>query len=401
MIHLISLEKLSTIIKKRKTTTFDKEVIENTQRILEDIRRHGLSSVQKWSMKFDKLKPVIYQKDDFKKSWKYFKDKELFIEFKKRIELFHKVQMPYPLEIDIGEVKLKLIWKPIERIGLYVPGGKYPYISTLFMGAIPAKIAGVKKIIVTSPIHDEKILDTYLASCYLLDIDKFVTVGGIQAIGGMAYGTFGYSVDKIIGPGNIYVQAAKRELYGTIGIDMIAGPTELIVLADETSPPERIAFDMLAQAEHGKHSIIILLDTSHKHMNQIYNIYIKYYNEDMAETYFTHITVLRDALDFINSFGPEHLLIASKKLIKVSEKIHNVGTISLLTPPAFSDYSAGLNHILPTKSVSRYRGALTVYDFLKPIQIIEGYDKEGLHFSSKISLLEGMNYHTKSLKTLE
>lgn len=302
-----------------------------------------------------------------------------------RISAFHERQRPEdqrftdPLGVELG-----WRWSPVDAVGLYVPGGTASYPSSVLMNAVPAKVAGVRRVVMVVPAPGGEINPLVLAAGHLAGIDEIYRVGGAQAIAALAFGTQTIRpVDKIVGPGNAYVAAAKRRVFGTVGIDMIAGPSEVLVIADRNSNPEWIAADLLAQAEHDEaaQSILITDDASLSHAveaevdRQIAQLPRKAIASASWRDYGAIILVsdLTESAALANRLAPEHLEIVAENAEKLSLAIHNAGAIFLgpHTPEAIGDYVGGSNHVLPTARSARFSSGLSVLDFMKRTSILK------------------------------
>ena len=328
------------------------------------------------------------------------------------LERFHREQMP-PETIVVETAPgcfVALARKAVSKIGVYVPGGKHPYPSTALMLTVPARVAGCKKIVACTPPRKNKSIDpAVLVALDLGGASAIYKVGGVQAIAAMAFGTETVEkVDKIVGPGSAYVTVAKKIVFGRVGVDMLAGPSEILILADERARADYIAIDMLSQLEHGTGSCAILVSLSEKLAFQVYEAF-KRYKESLAHHDIDSVVAflvaesLEEAIAFINEFAPEHLEIVTESPMEVARMVENAGSISLgiTTPVALSDYITGSNHVLPTSGTARYRGALTVYDFLKfiPIQLaLPSSVRKLANIAIKLAERENMRLHAASLK---
>ena len=296
-----------------------------------------------------------------------------------RIEDYHKRQIPNnAFWTDESGVELGWRWSPITAAGLYVPGGLASYPSSVLMNAIPAKVAGVSRLAITVPTPDDKINPLVLLAAQLSGVDEIYRVGGAQAIAALAYGTETIKpVDKITGPGNAFVAAAKRQVFGKVGIDMIAGPSEILVLADGTSRPDWIALDLLSQAEHDENAQSILITDSDDIVKSVRKkievnlknlsrseIARKSWNDNGAIIKVPDFDV---AIELSNRIAPEHLELCVSDPEKLAKRITNAGAIFLghWTPEAVGDYVTGPNHVLPTARSARFSSGLSVMDFLK------------------------------------
>ena len=331
-----------------------------------------------------------------------------------RIESFHRRQLPAPIDyVDDAGVRLAARWQPIEAAGLYVPGGTAAYPSSVLMNAIPAKVAGVERLVMTVPTPGGVLNPLVLAAAEMVGIGEVYRVGGAQAIAALAYGTATIApVDKIVGPGNAYVAAAKRRVFGKVGIDMIAGPSEILVVADRLNNPEWIAADLLSQAEHDDAAQAILLtdDTDFaaavvaavdRHLVQLPRAQIA------RASWQAHGGILivanwDEAPALIDRIAPEHLELALDEADALAERVHHAGAIFLgrHTPEAVGDYVAGPNHVLPTARSARFASGLGVLDFLKRSSIVR-CDPASLAVLApsaiRLAEAEGLDAHAFSL----
>ena len=331
-----------------------------------------------------------------------------------RIEAYHKKQLPDNVFwTDESGVELGWRWSPVATAGLYVPGGLASYPSSVLMNAIPAKVAGVRRLAITVPTPDNKINPMVLLAAQLSGVDEIYRVGGAQAIAALAYGTRTIEpVDKITGPGNAFVAAAKRQVFGKVGIDMIAGPSEILVIADETSRPDWIALDLLSQAEHDENAQSILITDSDnvvkavieqveiilKNINRA-EIAGKSWNDNGA------IITVPDfdmAAELSNRIAPEHLELCVSNPENLAKKISNAGAIFLghWTPEAVGDYVTGPNHVLPTSRSARFSSGLSVMDFLKRTTLAKVSRDALLKIGSAAVTLansEGLECHGRSI----
>ena len=296
-----------------------------------------------------------------------------------RIKSYHEKQLPDDtFWTDESGVELGWRWSPVSAAGLYVPGGLASYPSSVLMNAIPAKVAGVKRLAITVPTPDNKVNPLVLLAAQLSGVDEVYRVGGAQAIAALAYGTKTIKpVDKITGPGNAFVAAAKRQVFGKVGIDMIAGPSEILVIADKTSRPDWIALDLLSQAEHDENAQSILITDSDDVINAVtekIEIYLQNLsrNEIAGKSWKNNGAIIKVpnfemAAELSNRIAPEHLELCVSDPENLAKKISNAGAIFLghWTPEAVGDYVTGPNHVLPTARSARFSSGLSVMDFLK------------------------------------
>ena len=331
-----------------------------------------------------------------------------------RIEKFHKKQRSESWTYSEEGALLGQKVSPLERVGIYVPGGKALYPSTVLMNAIPPKVAGVKEIIMVTPPDSEGTSPYILAAAKIAGVDKIYRVGGAQAIAALAYGTETIpQVDKIVGPGNIYVATAKRLVYGLVDIDMVAGPSEVLIVNDGTGSPAYIASDLLSQAEHDEMASSIFITTSAEmaekvarelkcQLEKLQRIAII---EESLKNYGAIILTdkIEDAFEIANRIAPEHLQIITDNPTEHLEKVKNAGAIFLgeNTPEAIGDYIAGPNHVLPTGGSARFFSVLGVEDFIKRSSIIS-FDKNAIERFGRqaveLAEIESLEAHAKSVK---
>ena len=407
-------------IAERTNVENNDEINLTVKNILEDIKKNGDTAVKKYTLKFDGFnpKPMKVTLEELEMAWQ-----STSIELQKalknakvRIENFHKEQVPKNISLKgiYGEC-VQRKWLPVNKAGLYIPGGRASYPSTVLMNAIPAKVAGVKEIIMVSPGNKEgKINQTVLAAAYITGIKNIYRIGGAQAIGALAFGTKQINkVDVISGPGNIFVTTAKKLIFGSTGIDSLAGPSEILIIADDTANSNQLATDLLAQAEHDPFASAILLTTSSEKANEVsQNIYQKLENHPRKEICMKSIKDwgligicdnLETCIELSNKFAPEHLEIITKRPHEILEKIENAGAIFIgkWTPEAVGDYLAGPNHTLPTSGNARFSGALGVETFMKNSSIIE-FNEQSLHNNKNdiinLANSEGLHSHADSVK---
>ena len=331
-----------------------------------------------------------------------------------RIESFHRRQLPLPIDyVDELGVRLAARWRPVAAAGLYVPGGTAAYPSSVLMNAIPAKVAGVERLVMTVPTPQGVLNPLVLAAAQMVGIDEIYRIGGAQAIAALAYGTATIApVDKIVGPGNAYVAAAKRRVFGKVGIDMIAGPSEILVVADRHNDPEWIAADLLSQAEHdGAAQAILMTDDTgfaaeveaavERQLAQLPRAQIA------RASWQAHGAILivadwDEAPALIDRIAPEHLELALDEADALAERVHHAGAIFLgrHTPEAIGDYIAGPNHVLPTSRSARFASGLGVLDFLKRSSIVrcDPVSLAALAPSAiRLAEAEGLDAHALSL----
>jgi histidinol dehydrogenase len=331
-----------------------------------------------------------------------------------RIEAYHRRQLPQDQRfVDAIGVELGYRWTAIAAVGLYVPGGTAAYPSSVLMNAVPAKVAGVSRLVMVVPAPDGKLNPLVLAAAALAGVDEIYRVGGAQAVAALAYGTQTIApVDKVVGPGNAYVAAAKRQVFGKVGIDMIAGPSEVLILADRTANPDWIAADLLAQAEHdtAAQSILItddaaLADAVEKAVAGQLKTLPRAATATASWDEFGAVMLVRDlteALPLVDRIAPEHLEIMAEGAEALAEKVRNTGAIFIgaHTPEAIGDYVAGSNHVLPTARSARFSSGLGVLDFMKRTSILKcGAEQLAELGPAAIALgeAEGLSAHARSV----
>lgn len=331
-----------------------------------------------------------------------------------RIAAYHKAQVKEGYIIEADGVKLQQKILPIAKVGIYIPGGTAAYPSTVLMNAVPAKIANVGEIIMVSPPTDNgSISPVILAAAKIAGVDRVFRIGGAQAVAALAYGTESVPrVDKIVGPGNAYVAEAKKQVFGQVGIDLIAGPSEILVLADNGGDPAVVAADMLSQAEHDKMATAVLITTddflAERVAEQIEVQLAKLPREEIArESIETNGKIIvadsmDEAVELANELAPEHLELYLEDAESYADKITNAGSVFVgrNCPEALGDYFAGPNHTLPTAGTARYASPLTVDDFTKKMSLTY-YTEEALEYAKdKVALLarqEGLEGHARSI----
>ena len=396
------------------------KVEREVEKIFQNIQAKGDKALFNYAKKFDgcKLneKNIVINKNKIKVfAKKCPKDITNALFFSaSRIKKFHLHQIPknYKYKDNQGVI-LGSQWKPINSIGVYVPGGTASYPSSILMSSIPAKIAGVKKIVMVIPQKNTKLNPIIAKAAEIADIDMIYRVGGAHSIAALAWGTKSIeAVDKIVGPGNIYVTTAKKKIFGDVGIDMIAGPSEILVVSDKNNNPDWIAADLLSQAEHDVNSRSILLTDdflfAKKVIKSIDLILKKLPRSKIASKSWENngkiiiIKNISNSYKIINQLAPEHLELAIEKPEKVLNKVNNAGSVFLgkYTPEAIGDYVAGPNHVLPTGRTARFSSGLGVMDFLKKITFTK-CNKKSLHLLSnaaiKIAKAEGLDGHALSI----
>jgi len=381
-------------------------VEEKVKKIIDDVRLFGDDALIKYTRKFDQVKIIQRQLkvSQIEISGAYANISPHFVSSLKvvieNVNRFYRKQLRKSWRIKGTEgVVLGENYTPLEKVGVYIPAGTAPLVSTVYMTVLPAKLAGVKKIVLISPPDKNGYINPHiLVVADLLKVDEIYRVGGAQGIAALAYGTKTIpKVDKIVGPGNIYVSEAKRQVFGRVDIDMIAGPTELVVIANRFSDPKFIVADLRAQGEHAK-GLAILITNSKSLAKEV---------KSQTDGYHGYIILTKDlkqAAEIANKIAPEHLEILVQNPQKLLKDIKNAGAIFLgpYSPVALGDYVAGPSHVLPTSGTARFFSGLNVTDFIKSSHIIS-YSKKALEKIreplEKIAGIEGLQKHVDSLKS--
>lgn len=387
--------------------------------IIENVKVNGDKALFEYSLKFDKaeLKSLEVSSEEIEEAFEKVDDEFLNIlkEACENIKDFHKRQVKNSFVISEKDgVVIGQKVMPIEKVGLYVPGGTAAYPSTVLMDSIPAKIAGCKEIVMVSPPNKEgKINPVILAAAKIAGVDRIFKVGGAQAIAALAYGTQSIKkVDKIVGPGNAFVAEAKKQVFGRVSIDMIAGPSEILVVADKTCNPSFVAADLLSQAEHDKMASAVLVTEDEEFAKKVSDELEKQIpllpRSEIARASIDNngkIIVAKDnlslAIDIANEIAPEHLELCVDNPFDYLDKIKHAGSIFMgkYCPEALGDYFAGPNHTLPTSGTARFSSPLSVDDFVKKSQFTY-YTADALSkVSNKIAYFagkEGLDAHAKS-----
>jgi histidinol dehydrogenase len=389
--------------------------------ILNDLNKNKDKALIKFAKKYDnanytKVSDSIVSKKEIEDAYELVPS-ALLKNIKKaisNIKTFSKKQILDSWSIKKNGSTLGEKVTPIKKVGIYVPGGKASYPSTVVMNSVPAKTAGVDEITMVCPPTDGKLNPLVLVAANLCGVNKIYKFGGAHAIAALAYGTESIEpVDKIVGPGNIYVATAKKMVFGKVGIDSFAGPSEILIIADSHSNPECIAIDMFAQAEHDEMAQSILLTTSSKLINAV-NKKIdamiknqkrkKIINKSLVTRgLFIKVKNKSEIISIADTIAPEHLEILGYENFKLEKEIHNAGAIFIgeSSPEVFGDYCAGPNHVLPTSGTARYASPLGVYDFLKRTSIMKiskTHAKELSQIASSIAECEGLYSHSESAK---
>lgn len=416
MIKIINFSQISRDeIFARKEDEFD--VADIVTGIIDNVKENGDKALFEYCEKFDnaKLSSLEVSKQEIDEAFSQVEQEfvDILIEAKENIEKFHRHQVRNSFIINEtnGIVTGQKV-TPIEKVGLYVPGGTAAYPSSVLMNCIPAKIAGVNEIVMVTPPTGGKINPVILAAAKIAGVDKIFKLGGAQAVAALAYGTESVpKVDKIVGPGNAFVAEAKKQVFGKVAIDMIAGPSEILVIADGKSDPSYVAADLLSQAEHDKNASAVLVTDSAelavKVQKEIENQLKVLPREEIARASIENNgkIIVTDSLDIAievaNEIAPEHLEICTDNPFDYLAEIKNAGSIFMgrHCPEALGDYFAGANHTLPTSGTARFSSPLSVDDFVKKSQYTY-YTKEAFSkVSNKVAYFaekEGLSAHARS-----
>ena len=410
------LQRLSS----RTAQSQQSEARERVDAILAAVRDRGDAAIAEFTERFDGFRPVpmAVPQTALEQAWITLPTnlRDALELAHRRITDFHQRQRPADLAVTgpHGE-QLGRRWRPVQRAGLYVPGGRAAYPSTVLMNAVPARVAGVKELVICSPAgRDGEVNPVVLAAAHLAGVKTVFRLGGAQAIAAMAYGSESVpKVDVISGPGNLYVTLAKQAVYGQVAIDSLAGPSEVLVIADHSAQPDQVAADLLAQAEHDPLAAAVLITTDHALADGI--------NAAVAEQLTNHprreiceaalrdwgLVVVCDDLEscarLSDSFAPEHLELLVERPEPLADRIQNAGAIFLgpWSPEAVGDYLAGPNHTLPTCGAARFSGALSVETFMRHTSLI-GFNRAALEATGsavqELATSEGLHSHAESVR---
>ncbi len=398
----------------------DNEVNKAVATILADVKNRGDEALLEYTHRFDNLSasaitalelPKAYLQQALKKLPNF--QREALEQAAQRVRVYHEKQsaQSWQYQEADGTILGQKI-TPLDRVGLYVPGGKASYPSSVLMNALPARVAGVQELIMVVPTPNGEKNDLVLAAAAICEVDRVFTIGGAQAVGALAYGTQTIpQVDKIVGPGNAYVAAAKRSVFGLVGIDMVAGPSEILVICDGKTDPDWIAMDLFSQAEHDELAQSILLSPDAAFLNKV-ELSINRQLETMPRKAVIHTSLenrgaliqvknLDEACTIANQIAPEHLELSVDQPEQLLEKIRHAGAIFLgrHTCEAIGDYCAGPNHVLPTFRTARFSSPLGVYDFQKRSSLIQ-VSKQGAATLGAVAATlakgEGLQAHAMS-----
>ena len=396
------------------------EVAKTVSKIIKDVKNNGDKSLLELTQKFDQLKAesiseLIISKKRLKESYDKLNidQKNSLNVAAKRIKTYHQkqIQESWSYKDEDGNLLGQKI-DPLTRVGLYVPGGKASYPSSVLMNSIPAKVAGVSELIMVVPAPQGAINEMVLAAAHIAEVDVVITIGGAQAIAALAYGTETIPrVDKIVGPGNSYVATAKKQVFGQVGIDMIAGPSEILIICDGLTDSDWIAMDLFSQAEHDEDAQAILLCPNEKFIldveRSIQKLLPTMEREEIIRTALKNRGALiltkdiEEAVQISNKIAPEHLELSVEDPESILNSVENAGAIFMgkYTSEALGDYCAGPNHVLPTSRTARFSSPLGVYDFQKRSSIIMATKEGAVNLGRTASTLaygEGLQAHAKS-----
>ena len=408
-------------LKNRGTVTFE-AIKDEVQNILEDIKQNGDQALIRYERKFDKVdipeNQIRVSSEEIEDAYNQISPEILegIKQIIKNIATFHEAQKRDLWFVEtVKGVSVGQIMRPLERVGVYIPGGKALYPSTVLMTVVPARIAGVKEVVLcTPPRIDGSVHPAVLVAAQEAGVDAIYKVGGVQAIGAMAFGTETIqAASKIVGPGNKYVNAAKLLVSTSVGIDLPAGPSEVLVLADETSNPNYIAIDLLSQAEHDENTYCILITTSKKIAKAVEQSLNRLIEEQPRRLiiekalqdngYIIVVDNIAEAIDLTNEIAPEHLELQIKDAESVLPQINNAGAIFIgnNAPVPVGDYAAGSNHVLPTGGSAKIYSGLSIFSFMKLIDVTK-CTLEGLKtlapWIQALAKIEGLEAHGQAIQ---
>ena len=418
-IYKESLDAMLSIVRQYTQQTTDMETERRVYDIIENVRANGDAALREYSEKFDGVKL-----DDFKvdqsiidAAWDNLPEdlKHALLVAKKNITEFHSREIEQGfVDMDTPGITRGQKVTPLARVGLYVPGGTAAYPSTIMMTALPAKIAGVKEIIMVTPPQKDGINPAVLGAAKLAGVDAVYQVGGAQGVAALAYGTEQIpKVDKIVGPGNIYVATAKRQVFGQVDIDMIAGPSEIGIIADESANPVHLAADLLSQAEHDPRARAIMVTNSEKLANLVSDEVERQLSQLPRESiarpaiennsYIAVMDSVEDMFTVMNEVAPEHLEIQLPDPMEYMSMVENAGSVFLgrYASEPLGDYVGGTNHVLPTSGTAKFSSPLGVYDFVKRISFTQ-FSRERLQEVAKdittLARTEGLEAHARAIE---
>lgn len=388
--------------------------------IMQDVKARGIEAVKEYSLRFDKSEPREISKDELRQAAQRIPT-SLLSALEKSAEHIRAYQGRLCGEIKFGTLmwdsptggKVGRSVRPLKRVGLYVPGGRAAYPSSVLMNALPAKVAGVEEIIMVTP-PTENLNDAVLTAAWVAGVDRCIAVGGAQAVAALTYGAgFIPRVDKLVGPGNAFVAAAKRMAYGNLDIDMVAGPSEVLVIADETANPKYVAADLLSQAEHDPLASAVLLTTSRELAQAVDEEIIR------QTVYLSRANVIKVSLkdfgcaivcesmeqcaELADEVAPEHMEIVTRDPYEVMDMVHNAGAVFLgaNTPEPLGDYMAGPDHVLPTSGTARFFSPLSVDAFVKKTSVLDFAREDLARVKDEIIELAQAEYLTAHANSIQ
>jgi histidinol dehydrogenase len=411
---------LKTIDRIRAGQTENRRAEALVRSILRQVQLHGDRALVRYTRKFDRFRlspsKIRITPGQIRAAYRKVDSRAVrrLRRAARRIHEFHRHQKTASWTIENRGIRLGQLVRPLDRVGIYVPGGKAAYPSSVLMNALPAKVAGVPEIAMCFPTPEGALNPNLLVAADIAGVTEIFRVGGAQAIGAMAYGTPTIrKVDKIVGPGNLYVALAKKQVSGTVGIDMIAGPSEIVVVADDSAHPEFVAADLLSQAEHDEQAMSVLITTSSRLMagvrkameRQLSNLPRRRIILRSLRRFGLMIRVpsLKAAIEAANRIAPEHLELAVRRPERLLPAVRHAGAVFLghYTTESLGDYVAGPNHVLPTGGTARFASPLSVEDFIKRTSLLS-FSKKGLAEVRDtvvgIARLEGLQAHARAVE---
>ena len=418
-IYKESLDAMLSIVRQYTQQTTDMEIERRVYDIIENVRANGDAALREYSEKFDGVKLDNFKVDQsiIDVAWDNLPEdlKHALLVAKKNITEFHSREIEQGfVDMDTPGITRGQKVTPLARVGLYVPGGTAAYPSTIMMTALPAKIAGVKEIIMVTPPQKDGINPAVLGAAKLAGVDAVYQVGGAQGVAALAYGTEQIpKVDKIVGPGNIYVATAKRQVFGQVDIDMIAGPSEIGVIADDSANPVHLAADLLSQAEHDPRARAIMVTNSEELAKQVSDEVERQLSQLPRESiarpaiennsYIAVMDSVEDMFTVMNEVAPEHLEIQLPDPMEYMSMVENAGSVFLgrYASEPLGDYVGGTNHVLPTSGTAKFSSPLGVYDFVKRISFTQ-FSRERLQGVAKdittLARTEGLEAHARAIE---
>lgn len=401
-------------------SSFDEDIEHMVREIIGEVRQHGDHAVLEYTNRFDgrsarQFSELLVPRSRLSTAYSLLatEQRKALDQAALRIRRYHERQLEssWHYTEDDGTLLGQRV-TALERVGLYVPGGKAAYPSSVLMNAIPARVAGVPELVMVVPAPGGILSDLVLAAAHVAEVNQVITIGGAQAIAALAYGTPSLPrVDKIVGPGNAYVAAAKRQVFGRVGIDMLAGPSEIVVVCDGKTPADWIAMDLFSQAEHDERARALLLSTDGEFLDRVYAAMVAYLPTMERSTTIAwalgaqgaliRVRDLGEAIDVVNFIAPEHLELSVDDPRPLAAQVRHAGAIFLgrYTPEVFGDYCAGPSHVLPTSGTARFSSPLGVTDFQKRSSLIACSQAAAREFGTVAGVLarcEGLTAHARA-----